>query len=149
MTSGGSYQRELRDYLADFHSEHGLPKKAVTLKIPEQKLIAQYETKEGLPNVEAMRRAAKEVGIATGTGAAVAGGVALIIGRTFLGGALGRLGIAGAFGAIGLTAFAPAVLVGGTIAGVGYTVYQLGKNREQNKQAQEFGAKLLAYLRRF
>ena len=86
---------------------------------------------------------------ATGTGAAVAGGAALIIGRTFLGGALGRLGIAGAFGAIGLTAFAPAVLVGGTIAGVGYTVYQLGKNREQNKQAQEFGAELLAYLRRF
>jgi hypothetical protein len=144
-----NYQSELKEYLAGFHSEYGLPKKAVTLTLLEKKLIVQYETKEGIPEIAKLRQMGKELTVASGTGAVVAGGAFMLIGRTLLGGALARVGVAGAFGAIGLAPLLPAVLIGGTIAGAGYTVYQIGKNRTQNKQAQDFGEELLAHLKEF
>ena len=149
MTTGSSYQGELRDYLAAFHSESGLPKKALTLVLPQQNLVVQYEPKEGIPDVSKLRQSGKELAIASGTGAVVAGGAAMLIGRTLLGGTLARVGVAGAFGAIGLDPLLPAILIGGAIGGVGYSVYQFGKNRAENKQAQEFGEELLGYLKKF
>ena len=144
-----TYQNELKSWLAAFHSDAGLPKKAVTLTLPEQKLIVQYEIKGEMPNISKMRQAGKELAIASGTGAVVAGGMAMLIGRTLLGGMLARVGVAGAFGAIGLGVLGPAVLVGGTVAGVGYTIYKVGKNKAQNDQAQAFGQELLAHLKSF
>ena len=73
----------------------------------------------------------------------------MLIGRTLLGGALARVGVAGAFGAIGLGVLGPALLVGGTVAGVGYAIYKVGKNRAQNDQAQAFGQELLSHLKSF
>ena len=87
--------------------------------------------------------------MASGAGAVVAGGVAMLIGRTLLGGALARIGVAGAFGAVGLGLLGPAILVGGTVAGVGYTLYKVGKNKAQNDQAQAFGQELMAHLQNF
>ena len=144
-----TYQNELKNWLAGFHSDAGLPKKAVTLTLSEQKLIVQYETKGEMPNVSEMRQAGKELAIASGTGAVVAGGMAMLIGRTLLGGALARVGVAGAFGAIGLSVLGPAVLVGGTVAGVGYMIYKVGRNKAQNDQAQAFGQELLEHLKGF
>jgi hypothetical protein len=149
MTLTRTYQNELKSWLASFHSDAGLPKKAVTLTISEQKLIIQYEIRGEMPNIGKMRQAGKELAIASGTGAMVAGGMAMLIGRTLLGGALARVGVAGAFGAIGLGILGPAVLVGGTVAGVGYTIYKVGKNKAQNDQAQAFGQELLAHLKNF
>ena len=149
MTLARTYQSELRDHLARFHSDAGYPKKAVTLTIADQKLIVQYETKGEMPNVSKMRQAGKELAIASGTGAIVAGGMAMLIGRTLLGGALARIGVAGAFGAIGLGVLGPAILVGGTVAGVGYTVYKVGQNKAQNDQAQAFGQDLMTHLGNF
>lgn len=127
MTLQRTYQSELKDWVAQFRSNSGYPKKAVTIVLREKKLIAQYETKEGIPNINKMRKTAAEVAIVGGVGAAVVGGAAMIIGRTLLGGVLGRIGIAGAFGAIGLGVLGPAVLVGGTAASVGYALYQVGR----------------------
>ena len=149
MTLARTYQSELRSHLAGFHSDAGYPKKAVTLTIADQKLIVQYETKGEMPNVSKLRQAGKELAFASGTGAVVAGGVAMLIGRTLLGGALARIGISGAFGAIGLGVLGPAILVGGTVAGVGYAVYKVGKNKAQNDQSQAFGQDLIAHLRNF
>ena len=47
------------------------------------------------------------------------GGMAMLIGRTLLGGIAARVGLAGAFGAIGLGILGPATLIGGTVAGWG------------------------------
>ncbi len=149
MTLGRTFQSELQDYLNQFQSEHGYPNKPVTLAIQEQQLIAQYETKEGIPNIERLRKTVKELAITGGTGAAVAAGAALIIGRTFLGGVLGRVGIAGAFGAIGIGALGPAMLVGGTVASAGYLVYKWGKSRAEDQRAQAWGEDLLAHLDAF
>lgn len=149
MTMARTYQSELKSWLAAFHSDAGLPKKAVTLTIPEQKWIVQCEIKGELPNINKMRQAGKELAIASGTGAVVAGGMAMLIGRTLLGGALARVGVAGAFGAVGLGLLGPAILVGGTAAGVGYTIYKVGKNKAQNDQAQAFGQELLTHLQNF
>ena len=149
MTTEATYQGELKDWLVQFHSANGMPKKAVTLTLPEQRLIVQYETKDELPNIAKLRQMGKETAIASGAGAVVAGGVAMIIGRSLLGGIAARFGIAGAFGAIGLGALGPATLVGGTLAGIGYTVYKFGKNRAENEQAQAFGQELLDHLRVF
>ncbi len=149
MTLTRTYQNELKRWCGDFQSTAGLPKKAVTLTLPEQRLIVQYETKGELPNVEKLRKSGRELAVASGAGAVVAGGVAMLIGRTLLGGALARIGVAGAFGAVGLGLLGPAILVGGTVAGVGYTLYQVGKNKAQNDQAQAFGQDLLAHLQNF
>ena len=149
MTLARTYQSELKNWLAAFTADAGLPKKAVTLTIPEQKLIVQYETKGDLPNINKMRQVGKELAIASGTGAVVASGMAMLIGRTLLGGALARVGVAGAFGAVGLGLLGPAILVGGTAAGVGYTIYKIGKNKAQNDQAQAFGQELLRHLQNF
>ena len=75
MTLTRTYQNELKSWLASFHSDAGLPKKAVTLTIPEQKLIIQYEIRGEMPNIGKMRQAGKELAIASGTGAMVAGGI--------------------------------------------------------------------------
>ena len=107
MTLTRTYQNELKSSLANFQSTAGLPKKAVTLTLPELKLIVQYETIGELPKVEKLRKAGKELAVASGTGAVIAGGVAMLIGRTLLGGALARIGIAGAFGAVGLGLLGP------------------------------------------
>lgn len=144
-----TYQTELRDWLSQFHSSTGRPKKSVTLTLYEQRLIVQYEPGGELPNVEKMRQLGKEMAIAAGTGAIVMGGVAMLIGRTLLSGIAARVGIAGALGAVGLGALGPAALVGGTLAGIGYTVYKIGRNREQNEQAEAFGQELLAHLLKF
>ena len=149
MVPARTYQNELKDWLAGFNSVIGMPKKAVTLTLPEQKLIVQYETEGELPNIRELCQAGKELAIASGTGAVVAGGMAMLIGRTLLGGALARVGVAGAFGAVGLGLLAPALLVGGTAAGIGYTLYKVGENKAQNDQAQAFGQELLAYLKNF
>lgn len=149
MTQPHTYQQELKNWLDDFRSDAGLPKKAVTLSIVAQKLIVQYEPKDSLPNVEKMRQSGKQLAVVTGTGAVIAGGAAMLVGRTLLGGALARIGIAGAFGAVGLGLLGPAILVGGTAAGVGYAVYQVGRNKAQNEQARSFGEDLLAHLQEF
>ncbi len=144
-----TYQSELKDWLARFHSENGLPEKAVTFTIPEQSLIIQYEPTGGIPNVARMRQTGKEMGMASGAGAMVAGGMAMLIGRTLLGNVAGRVGIAGAFGAIGLAPLLPAVLVGGAVGGVLYTTYKIGKNRAENQRAEAFGAELFDHLSTF
>ena len=144
-----TFQSELQDCLDRFQSDHGYPNKPVTLAIREQQLIAQYETKGGIPNIERLRKTVKELAITGGAGAAVAASAALILGRTFLGGALGRVGIAGAFGAIGMGALGPAVLIGGTVASAGYLAYKWGKSREGDQRAQAWGEDLLAHLKAF
>ena len=144
-----TYQSELKDWLAQFHSENGLPEKAVTFTIPEQSLIIQYEPTGGTPNVARMRQTGQEMVMASGAGAVVAGGMAMLIGRTLLGNVAGRVGIAGAFGAIGLAPLLPAVLIGGTVGGVLYTAYKIGKNRAENQRAEAFGAELLDHLSTF
>ncbi|MDE2780335.1 MAG: hypothetical protein OXI91_11760 [Chloroflexota bacterium] len=149
MESPITYQSELRDYLNGFSSESGYPKRAVTLTLIDQKLIVQYEPRGELPSVDKLRQTGKEIAIASGTGAVVMGGVAMLVGRTLLGGVAARVGVAGAFGAIGLGVLGPAVLIGGTIGGLGYTVYKIGRNREQNIQAQAFGQELLNHLGMF
>jgi hypothetical protein len=102
-----TYQSELKTWIDQFRSDNGLPKKAVTLAISEQKLVAQYEPKGGIPNIDKLLQLGKEMAIASGAGAVVAGGVAMLIGRTLLGGVAARVGIAGAFGAIGLGMLGP------------------------------------------
>jgi hypothetical protein len=149
MESSITYQTELRDHLMEFRSESGYPKKAVTLTLRGHKLIAQYEPKGELPSIDRLRQTGKEMAVASGTGALVMGGVAMLIGRTLLGSVAARVGIAGAFGAIGLPVLGPAVLIGGTIGGLGYAVYKIGRNREQNLQAQAFGQELLNHLGMF
>lgn len=149
MTLMRTYQTELKNRLESFHSDAGFPTKSITLTLVEQKLIVQYEPKGELPNVEKLRRAGKELAVASGTGAAIAGGMAMLIGRTLLGGALARVGVAGAFGAVGLSLLGPALLIGGTAAGVGYTLYKVGRNKAQNDQAQAFGQELLTHLQSF
>lgn len=149
MDGPNDYQSELRNCLNCFRSESGYPKKAVTLTLTDQKLIVQYEPKGELPSIDKLRQSGKEIAIASGTGAVVMGGVAMLIGRTLLGGVAARVGVAGAFGAIGLGVLGPAVLIGGTIGGLGYTVYKIGRNREQNLQAQAFGQELLNHLGMF
>ena len=149
MSDMVAYQSELRDWLSEFRCESGYPKKAVTLTLADQKLVAQYEPKGELPSVERMRQTGKEMAFASGTGAVVMGGMAMLIGRTLLGGVAARVGVAGAFGAVGLGILGPAILIGGTIGGLGYTVYKIGRNREQNAQAQAFGQELLNHLGAF
>ena len=149
MTINTTYQTQLRDWLSEFRNDNGYPKKAVSLTIAERKLIVQYEPTGELPNVDKMRQLGMEMAIASGTGAVVMGGMAMLIGRTLLGGMAARVGVAGAFGAVGLGILAPAALIGGTVAGLGYTVYKIGRNREQNAQAEAFGQELLEHLRRF
>ena len=149
MTIPVTYQTELRDWMSNFHSDSGYPKKAVTLTLAEQKLIVQYEPKGEMPSIDRLRQTGKEIAIASGTGAVVMGGMAMLIGRTLLGGIAARVGLAGAFGAIGLGILGPATLIGGTVAGVGYTVYKIGRSREQNAQAEAFGQELLEHLREF
>ena len=144
-----AFQNELQDWLGKFHSDSGLPKKSITLTLVAQKLVVQYEPKAQMPNIEKMRKAGAGLALSSGTGAVVGGGVAMLVGRTLLGGALARIGVAGAFGGIGLGVLGPAILVGGTVGGVAYTVYQLGKNKAQNRQAQEFGEELIAHLTNF
>ena len=144
-----TYQSELKDWLTRFHSENGLPEKAVTFTIPEQSLIVQYEPTGGTPNVARMRQTGQEMVMASGAGAVVAGGMAMLIGRTLLGNVAGRVGIAGAFGAIGLAPLLPAVLIGGTVGGVLYTAYKIGKNRSENERAEAYGAELLDHLSTF
>ena len=103
-----------------------------------------------MPNIGKMRQAGKELAIASGTGAMVAGGMAMLIGRTLLGGALARVGVAGAFGAIGLGILGPG-RTGWRNGGPawGYIIYRVGKNKAQNDQAQAFGQELLAHLKNF
>ena len=149
MTIMRSYQGELRNWLEQFQNNVGYPKKAVTLTLAEQRLIVQYETKGEMPSVAKMRQLGKEIGIVSGTGAVVMGGMAMLIGRTLLGGIAARVGVAGAFGAIGLPILGPAALVGGAIGCVGYTIYKIGRNREQNAQAEAFGQELMEHLRNF
>ena len=144
-----TFQSELQDWLNAFRSHEGLPKKSVTLTLVEQNLIVQYEPKAQMPAIARMRKAGTELAMASGVGAVVGGGVAMLVGRTLLGGMLARAGVAGAFGAVGLSMLGTAVTVGGTVAGVGYTVYQLGKNKAQNDQARAFGDALLAHLKAF
>ena len=144
-----TYQSELKDWLTRFHSENGLPEKAVTFTIPERSLIVQYEPTGGTPNVARMRQTGQEMVMASGAGAVVAGGMAMLIGRTLLGNVAGRVGIAGAFGAIGLAPLLPAVLIGGTVGGVLYTAYKIGKNRSENERAEAYGAELLDHLSTF
>ena len=144
-----TYQSELKDWLTRFHSENGLPEKAVTFTIPERSLIVQYEPTGGTPNVARMRQTGQEMVMASGAGAVVAGGMAMLIGRTLLGNVAGRVGIAGAFGAIGLAPLLPAVLIGGTVGGVLYTAYKIGKNRSENERAEAYGAELLDHLSMF
>ena len=147
--SDPTYQSELKDWLDQFNSGIGFPKKAVTLTILEKKLIAQYEPESGLPEIAKLRQTGKEMAIASGTGAVIAGGVAMLIGRTLLGGLAGRVGIAGAFGAIGLAPLVPALLVGATVGGIMYTVYKLGRDVTDNEQAQTFGQELSEHLLNF
>ena len=149
MTNGANYQSELRARLNEFHTQTGFPKKAVTLTITEQKLIVQYEPKGGIPDINKLLQIGKEMAITSGASGIIAGGVAMLIGRTLLGGVAARVGIAGAFGAIGLGVLAPAILVGCALGGIGYTVYKLGRNRVENEQAQAFGQELIEHLKDF
>ena len=59
MTLTRTYQNELKSWLAGFHSDAGLPKKAVTPTLPQQKLIVQYETKGETPNISKCARPGK------------------------------------------------------------------------------------------
>ncbi len=144
-----NWVREMKGWLDQFHPDNGYPKKAVSLVIPKEKLIVQYEPEGGMPNIGEMRRRVAEMAFVSGTGMVIAGGVAMIIGRTLLGGVAGRIGVAGAFGAVGLAPLLPVVMIGGAVAGVGYTAYKLGKNRSENQRSQAFGQELSEHLRLF
>ena len=59
MASQSDCQGELEDWQARFHSSHSYPRTAVTITLPGQKLVAQYESK-GKPLVYGMRQTDRE-----------------------------------------------------------------------------------------